>query len=609
MRLRRSILTILIIWFVLLTGALGFSVLAQGEATVNQGDFRVINALVGLGAVDLYVDNQRIAYGLAPEQATPYFRLPVGQHILAARLAGAAPDTVPITDTIFDLAANQSRSAVVYQKQFATTDYSPPLEQSGAVLLLNDDRSPIQLGKTRLTAVHLAFGTPQHLSIAYPSRASLLHQLALEQPFGAIDLDAGERTLVVVDADSPNLDLLARSGRFSFYGSTLYTLIIVPYLTPLGDTVSPLSGEPYVFAVAAPVEPPQGGIRLRLIHAAHDTAVVDVYIDERLVAQRMYYSRFTEYLGLESYSHTISLRRFGASPTSPPLARADFIISAENSNQINWTLLLLNASDQNVAALDVVQPALGQQVGQGRSTIINTPGGQMVMALLPDDLSQTQRRFSRIRLIHALDGLSSLSMFSLTAPLLDAPPGLIPTPTPVPDPAAPPQPPTELLANPALFGAEAGSKDILSGLYPHVAIQVPGSGNPLAIIQDSQVVSGLVYTYVVVGSTSGNPPLQILEFAEFGTGTSAEREYIGVVNGNTVNVRSQPRDNASIVSRLPRDSEVEVLGRNQNADWVNVRFTDPTTGSLRVGWVFGTLIRVQRLGLDINIRSLPVVNG
>ncbi|MCB9454288.1 MAG: hypothetical protein H6672_22875, partial [Anaerolineaceae bacterium] len=54
------------------------------------------------------------------------------------------------------------------------------------------------------------------------------------------------------------------------------------------------------------------------------------------------------------------------------------------------------------------------------------------------------------------------------------------------------------------------------------------------------------------------------------------------------------------------DMVVEVLGRNQTADWVKVRFNDPTTGSLREGWIFGTLLQVQRLGLRINVLSLPV---
>lgn len=608
MRLHKYIVWIILVCLVSLTGYI--TVAAQVEPSVNFGDFRVINALLGLGDVDVYLDGTRIAYGLSPESATPYFRLIAGQHHLAVRQAGIVPDTPPITDLLFTLAGNQSLSGIVYQTQFATAEYSPPVAQSGSVLWLDDDRSPIQLGKTRLTAVHLALGTPQQISIAYPSRASLLHELPLEQRTGSIDIDAGERTLVVVDADSPDLDLLARSGTFSFYSSTLYTLIIVPYVNPISagdDVVGQLSGEPYIFAVSAPIDPPDDGIRLRIIHAAHDTAVVDVYIDERLVAQRVFYSRFTEYLGVESYSHTISLRRFGASPSSPPLAQANFIVSDENRNQVNWTLLLLNTGDDNIAALEVIQPELGLVGQQIRgNTFINTPGGQMVMVLLPDDISQTQRQFSRIRLIHALDGLPSVSLFSLAEPLLDPPPGTTATPSPVPEtPTAQPIQ-TELLTNPALFGTEASSQDILAGLYPQIAIQVPGSGNSLEVMNNVQLVNGLVYTYVVVGSTTGNPPLQVLTFSEFGTGISREREYTGIIVGSVVNVRSRPSDNSSILTTLNRDMIVEILGRNQNADWVRIRFADPVTGSLRLGWLFGTLLDVQRLGLNINILSLPV---
>jgi hypothetical protein len=216
----------------LAAGALLTAAAQQPAAPVNLGQVRVVNGLVGLGPVDVYLNGARVAFNLPPETAMPYLSLPVGQHLLAVRRPDSDPLSAPIADALLTLAANQSQTAVVYQKTFASGGFVPPADQVGAFFVLDDDRSPIELGRTRLTAVHLATGTPQRLSIAYPSRASLLHEIALEKPFGSIDVDARTYSPVIVNADSPALDVLARLGDQAFYSSTLYTFIIVPDVQP-----------------------------------------------------------------------------------------------------------------------------------------------------------------------------------------------------------------------------------------------------------------------------------------------------------------------------------------------------------------------------------------
>src|SRR5690606_18724492 len=113
--------------------------------------------------------------------------------------------------------------------------------------------------------------------------------------------------------------------------------------------------QPRMFVVGAPVQPPDGGIQFRVIHAAHDTSVVDVYMDGRLIAPRFSYGQFTEYVGLPLYSHLIELRRRDAAPDSEPLATAQFEITAENRGQPHWSLLLLNATSEGVSSMELVQ--------------------------------------------------------------------------------------------------------------------------------------------------------------------------------------------------------------------------------------------------------------
>ena len=578
---------------------------AQNTSPMNAGQIRAVNALVGLGTADVYLDNELIAYSLPPEQATPYLTFPSGKHTLNFRVTGSEATSTPVASQLFELVANESETGIGYQTRFATSDSDSPTTALGDVLFLTDDRSPLQLGKTRVTAAHLAPGTPGKLSIAYPSRASLLYQISFAQPYGAVDIDAGLYSLAIVDADNPNLTILNRSGDKSLYANTLYTMVIIPDMTPdsTGSTVIPtLSPNPRLFIVSAPVEPPPDGIRLRIVHAAHNTAVLDIYVDERLIARRVNYGLATEYLGLTKYSHSISLRLFDTPADSQPLARADFVISADNKDQPTWSLLLLNAAGDTSIALPVSKA--DPNTNQPAKTTFDTRGGPMMMVLIPDDVSQTRRGYSRIRLIHALDGFPALSLFALAPAAL--PP--IPSSTPSPEPAAAASPALEFIRE-TIFGSEAGETEVRSGFYSELDIRIALSSSPIAALDNINLIDGLVYTFVIIGSNSGNPPLQVIDFADYGSGTQTNRLYSGVVRGALVNIRSGSRTGAPIITTLPKDWDVDVLSRNTDASWIRIRFNDPITGSINEGWINADLVLVTRLGSVVNVRVLPEYTG
>src|SRR5690606_21759018 len=133
---------------------------------------RVVNALVGVGPVDVYINDRLISTGLEPEQATAFLPLPIGQYNVAVYLQGADPLSVPVADRLLDLPEAASKTIVVYQTRFTTSGNSNSdsavgvMAQSGSMMILDDNRSPGELGKARLTAVHLAQGSPERLSIA-----------------------------------------------------------------------------------------------------------------------------------------------------------------------------------------------------------------------------------------------------------------------------------------------------------------------------------------------------------------------------------------------------------------------------------------------------------
>lgn len=614
--MKRLLLIVTLLALLVLAGAS----LHTSAQTISTGELRVINALVGLGPVDVYLNQNVIHFGLEPEQATPYFAVRPGQHSIEVRPVGADPLSAPIADALVEVNASQSITSIAYQQRFTTvqtgdnglqTEIEPPLAQSGAMYIIEDNRSPIPLGRTRLTAAHLAPGSPDVLSVAYPSRASILHEVRKEAPYGDIDIDAGVYGLALVDAESADLDRLTLAGQVGLFANTHYTVVIVPDINPPdpADVDAPaipvLAATPRLFIVSAPIDPPADGIRLRLIHAAHDTAVVDVYIDERLVAPRMNYSRFTEYLGIGSYSHTIALRLRDADPESPPLATAQFSITPENIDQDTWTILLLNAGEDEVPTLPLVEGGEAADTGDADEPsfeIINTPGGPLIMRLVPDNIAQTQQGFARVRLLHAIEGALDVSLYTpalpTEAPDPDEEPVVQAGPTPTPAPPV-------RLVEPVVYGAEANESEAPQGLYEELDF-LAGGTTSIATLVNKPLIDGLVYTFVLIGQPVGEPPIEVLELVEFGQGIPQARLYLGVITSNTtVNIRQAASETASVVARLPNDTEVEVLGRNFNGDWVRIRFLDPDSNALREGWVFGPLITVTRLGDPINRLSLP----
>lgn len=608
MMLKKRFLLALTLTLFILLRPVTQTVTVNAQQTVNTGSVRIVNALPGIGAIDVYLDNERVAFSLSPATATTYFETVAGRHALAVRAVGADPLSAPIADVLIDLSANASQTAVVYQKNFSGDDVVAAA-QSAAFFIINDDRNPIQLGKTRLTAVHLAVGTPQRLSIGYPSGEALLYQLNLEQPYGTIDIDAGSYSLAVLNADAVPNTVIERLGEQNLNANTLYTVIVVPNVTPSAEqgVVGALSAQTRTFILSTALEPPpDDGLLLRVIHAAHSTAVLDLYVDERLIISRMNYGDFSEYLGMANYSHTVTVRRFGDAPTAPPIGRANLVINQNNRDQRTWTLLISNSIQSTIPPTPL--PGDGASISSAPS-LVNTGNGVVALELLPDDVSRTQQGFARVRLLNAINGLPPLILFTPAYPqpviTTTAVPNARPTPTPTPFPA-----PGINLVPAAIFGEVASENEVPVGLYNQLTFIPTGSTNPVLALNNVQFVSGVVYTFVVTGSPTGNPPIQVIRLEDYGTGLSLRRTFAGQIVVNA-RVRQGPDTTSGIVGSIPADSRVEVLGRSANNQWLRVRYINPLNNSLIEGWISATsgLISIQRLGADVAVSSLPEYTG
>ncbi|MEW6579451.1 MAG: SH3 domain-containing protein [Chloroflexota bacterium] len=72
----------------------------------------------------------------------------------------------------------------------------------------------------------------------------------------------------------------------------------------------------------------------------------------------------------------------------------------------------------------------------------------------------------------------------------------------------------------------------------------------------------------------------------------------GVVNAATLNVRANPGEGASILTKVNRDTPLEILGRYFDNSWIQVQLPNGV-----VGWVYRPLVTV-----NIDLTTVPVLN-
>src|SRR5690606_25955549 len=141
------------------------------------------------------------------------------------------------------------------------------------------------------------------------------------------------------------------------------------------------------------------------------------------------------------------------------------------------------------------------------------------MALLPDNIAQTSRGETRVRLIHAIDGALEVSLWASEFPM---PVG---APTPGPQEIEPTPPPPVRLIDPVIYGAEANEDEVPEGLYPEL-IFIAGNTTRLITLEEEWLLSGLVHTFVLIGLPSGEPPIEVLHIKDYGRGIPQERLYL-----------------------------------------------------------------------------------
>jgi hypothetical protein len=487
---------------------------AQAESV---GSIRIVNALPGIGPVDVYLNDSRVAYGLLPEDSTSYFCIAPGQYSLAIRPQDADPLSAPVTDMLVDVSGGVSKTAIAWQRQFAAAGYQPMLEQSGSIFIMEDDRSALRPGFTRVRAAHLAPGAPEYLTIGSP-RAALIYQLGREQLAGSVDVNAAQYQLALLDGNGNGEDILERLPDTVFNANMLQTLVIVPDVIPPevvnNRRVLPaITDQLRLFTVSAPVQTaPRSGINLRFVNAASGSPLADVYMDGALIAPRIPYAGSTTYQAIDGFSHTLTIRRAGSGPEGTILAEGTYSIAPAQQNLTHWTLTLLNGTPANEAA------AAAGQIPELPTTVLSSPGSPILVSMIPDNVTATHPTEARLRLVNAVDGLLPISLQMLNNAQLDPIPGQ-------PDPTARPGVPTatpgfERLINLAPFAGYAGETTQRVGQYSQLNFVLNTNGSTVFQLNNQRLINGMVYTYMLVGAASNNPPIRLIQLQNYGCGES-----------------------------------------------------------------------------------------
>jgi hypothetical protein len=246
---------------------------------------RVLHAVPGAGAVDVWVDGVKVINHLTFGEITTYLSLADGTHDILVVPAGTttpelinAQDVPFVSGTAYTIAARLSGTTVV--PQIYTDNNTPPASGTAhvRVIHLSPDAPAVDVAP--------AGGMPVISNLSYPNASPYL-----PLPGGIYDLEVrptGSTTVAL-----PIFDVPLESG-------TIYTVFAMGNLSSLSTLLVADSGN----------------ARVRVVHASPDAPGVDVYVDGAKVITNLTYKTVTQYLSVPSGEHRIQVYPTGTMTTA-----------------------------------------------------------------------------------------------------------------------------------------------------------------------------------------------------------------------------------------------------------------------------------------------------
>ena len=272
--------------------------MAQDDSTVL---LRLVHAVPGAGAVDLYSDGNLIAPNFEFATATPHLAFPTGDHVLAIRGAGDDPSGPAIHEQTVSLIAASSgyRQATIVMQADA----------EGAVQFSQyvDDLTPKGLGGSRVHAIN-AVGDLNAVDFLISNGAPLLENVSFNVPGGTIDPPVGTYELVVAPNGGGVEAAIFEIGEVSLDTNTLYTIVLLE------------DAELEALVLSQPMfaDPNADTVLTAFAHASFDAPVVDVYADDVLILKDFAPGTVTQHLPIPAGDISLAIREAGTPANSEP---------------------------------------------------------------------------------------------------------------------------------------------------------------------------------------------------------------------------------------------------------------------------------------------------
>ncbi len=355
-----SLLGLLIAALLITSLALPITSAAQGA---NDGKIRFVHGVAGAPPVDVYVDGQLAASGLAFGSATRFLSLEAGTRTVSINAAGS-------TTAIF-------QGNVPVTADFGYTVVVQGTPTAIEVGLYEDDLAPVRAGAIRFGAIHAVKDAPpvDVIQISGTLELPLAQGLAYGQPYGTVDVALSGGDFVVVPASAPISSALARINQ-------------VPMVVGTYNTIVVLGGGPAVVLLAlserVQADDPANSALVSFVHASPEAPAVDIYVNNALAAVSVPFGVGLPHVALPAGEATVAVRAAGSAADSDPVleasvtlpggAAATIVVSGELSNLAATVyadnigeltaetarIRLINALSTDLAFLTLTEDALVQ---------------------------------------------------------------------------------------------------------------------------------------------------------------------------------------------------------------------------------------------------------
>ena len=327
------------------SGAVSYAV--APSPTRRENRLRFAHASQSLGAVDVYLDDQRIAQNVGPRQYTEWETIISRGYTLSLRTAGAPPTDSPLLMQPLSLNPDQAGTLVLYDGRAAGAAQLAP--RTG---FFAEDVRPTFPGQARIAVLNAV--DAERLQVTSGGQViSGLGAINQGTLSAAIPLDAGEVDLIVNGFSSGSALGGATANTVETTRLTLepgfsYLYVVTGNVRDRAPLI--LATEVGATVAANPTATPASVVSIRFINVLDGLGAVDLYVGDTALFQGVQPGQGTPFVAVDPAVRPIGITLAG-SPER--IARGELIFSPNR----HMLITAIGTAD-DVQLLQTIEPAL-----------------------------------------------------------------------------------------------------------------------------------------------------------------------------------------------------------------------------------------------------------